>query len=178
MHPTAFSSAFAGVVFALSIGSCPAWASQRVPSARPNTVRTVDLGDIGYDPEFTHYWDAWIGETKVIECRRIKATRVNNYKRLAIVAFIVDGPCGVPCYQERCIVFDRATCKKVGEFITKELIPAVAQNDPNAKDSYRERRIDWKRGVVINLPDKKTLPMTLDLPDGFFPDGQLPTPEQ
>jgi len=75
-------------------------------------------------------------------------------------------------------VFDRATCKKVGEFITKELIPAVAQNDPNAKDSYRERRIDWKRGVVINLPDKKTLPMTLDLPDGFFPDGQLPTPEQ
>ena len=178
MHPTPFSSTFTGVVIALSIGGCPATASQRVPSARPNPDRTVDLGDVGYDPEFTHHWDAWIGDTKVIECRRIKATRVIKLRRLAFVAFIVDGPCGVPCYQERCIVYDRATCKKVGEFITKELIPASAQHDANAKDFYRERRIDWKKGVVTNLLDKKTLPMTLDLPEGFFPDGQLPLPEQ
>jgi len=178
MHPTPTSSAFTVVILALSIGSCPALASQRVASARPHTVRTVDLGDIGYDPEFTHHWDAWIGDTKVIDCRRIKATRVFNIRRHAFVAFIVDGPCGVPCYQERCIVYDRATCKKVGEFITKELIPAAAQHDANAKDFYRKRRIDWEKGVVTNLLDKKTMPMNLNLPEGFFPDGLLPMPGQ
>jgi hypothetical protein len=77
----------------------------------------------------------------------IAKARVFNLRHLAFLAFTMDGPCGVPCHQERCPIFDRGTCKKVGEFITKELIPEAAKHDANAEDFYRERRIDRHGGL-------------------------------
>jgi len=140
-------------------------------------VRTAIVRTAGYDPEFVKFWNAWIGKHEVIKERRIKGTRLFTLRGEFYVAFIVDGPCGVPCYQERCLIFDRRTGRQVGEFITKELLPAVGREDPGADDLWRERQVNWKKGEVIDPLDKKTMPMTLDRPEGFYPDGRLPTPE-